>query len=198
MERPLLWSYVPQAEVLLTTLQPRLVVYHCVDDIAAQKGVHAESFRAAEQRFASRADLVIASAPALAERMRGSTPNVLEAPNVADTDLFAAALQPGEVDPAMDALSRPRVVFHGAIVATKLNVPLLVELARLRPRVELRPRRPHRSRRPGHRRLRARARAQPSSSRRPALRGAARRAARRRRGDHPVRDQPADQQHLSR
>ena len=133
MDRPLLWSYVPQAEVLLPALQPRLVVYHCVDDIAAQKGVHAESFRAAEERFASRADLVIASAPALAERMRGLNPNVLEAPNVADTDLFAEALQPGEVDPAMEALSRPRVVFHGAIVATKLNVPLLVELARLRP-----------------------------------------------------------------
>ncbi len=133
MERPLLWSYVPQAEVLLTTLQPRLVVYHCVDDIAAQKGVHAESFRAAEQRFASRADLVIASAPALAERMRRLNSNVLEAPNVADTELFAAALRPGEVDPAMESLPHPRVAFHGAIVATKLNVPLLVELARLRP-----------------------------------------------------------------
>jgi glycosyltransferase involved in cell wall biosynthesis len=133
MEHPVLWAYVPQAELLIPALRPRLVVYHCVDDIAAQKGVHAESFRAAEERFAARADLVIASAPALAERMRALNPNVLLAPNVADTDLFATALEPGPVDPAVELLPHPRVVFHGAIVATKLDVPLLVELARLRP-----------------------------------------------------------------
>jgi glycosyltransferase involved in cell wall biosynthesis len=133
MERPLLWAYVPQAEVLIPALRPRLVVYHCVDDIAAQKGVHAESFRAAEERFAQRADLVIASSAPLAERMRGLARHVLYAPNVADTERFATALEPGVVDPAMERLHRPRVAFHGAIVATKLDVGLLVTLARLRP-----------------------------------------------------------------
>ena len=133
MENPILWGYVPQAEALVDALEPSLVVYHCVDDIAAQKGVDGDSFRAAERRFAARADLVIASAPPLAERMRELNPNVLEAPNVADTALFATALDPGPVDPALERLPRPRLVFHGAIAATKLDVPLLAELARLRP-----------------------------------------------------------------
>lgn len=133
MDRPILWAYAPQAEDLLDVLDPELVVYHCVDDLAAQKGVDAESFRAAERRFARRADLVLASAPALAERMRGVSGNVLYAPNVADTAGFASALQPGEVDPAVEALPRPRLVFQGAIVATKLDLELLAELARLRP-----------------------------------------------------------------
>ena len=53
------------------------------------------SFRAAERRFAARADLVLASAPALAARMRELSRNVLYAPNVADTELFARALAPG-------------------------------------------------------------------------------------------------------
>jgi hypothetical protein len=57
---PLLWSYVPQAEALLDSLRPSQVVYHCVDDIAAQKGVAADAFRSAEARFATRADLVLA------------------------------------------------------------------------------------------------------------------------------------------
>ena len=35
LERPILWAYVPQAEVLIDPLEPSLVVYHCVDDIAA-------------------------------------------------------------------------------------------------------------------------------------------------------------------
>jgi glycosyltransferase involved in cell wall biosynthesis len=134
MEKPILWAYAPQAEDLVGKLAPSRTIYHCVDDVAAQKGVDADSFRAAEQRFAADADLVIASAPALAERMRTLSPHVLYAPNVADTPTFATALLPGPVDPGIESLPRPRLVFHGAIVATKLDLSLLAELARLRPR----------------------------------------------------------------
>lgn len=132
LRRPILWAYVPQAEALLDALDPSVVVYHCVDDIAAQQGIDAPSFRAAERRFAARADLVLASAPSLAARMRELARKVLYVPNVADTELFARALEPGPVDPALDALARPRVVFTGAVVATKLDFGLLVALARAR------------------------------------------------------------------
>ncbi len=133
MHRPILWAYVPQAEALLDVLQPELVVYHCVDDIAAQPGIDALSFRAAETRFARRADLVLASAPGLAERLRSISDNVIYTPNVADTPLFASALEEGPIDPALAALPAPRIVFTGAVVATKLDIGLLVELARSRP-----------------------------------------------------------------
>lgn len=133
MKRPILWAYVPQAEDVIDVLDPELVIYHCVDDVAAQKGVDADSFRGAEERFARRGDLVLASAPALAERMRTLSDHVLYAPNVADTGTFATALDPGPVDPAIDLLPRPRLVFQGAIVATKLDVKLLAEVAALRP-----------------------------------------------------------------
>jgi glycosyltransferase involved in cell wall biosynthesis len=132
-ERPLLWSYVPQADWLVDTLQPSAIVYHCVDDIAAQKGVAAAAFREAEAHFAARADLVLASAPALAERMRTLNENVFYAPNVADTERFAKALEVGFVDPAMAALPGPRLVFTGAVVATKLDLGLLEGIARARP-----------------------------------------------------------------
>ncbi len=132
LHRPILWSYVPQAEILIDTLAPSLVVYHCVDDIAAHSRIDTASFRAAEQRFAGRADLVLASAPALARRMRTLSGNVLEAPNVADTELFATALEPGDADVALAALPTPRLVFTGAISAIKLDIGLLTELARAR------------------------------------------------------------------
>jgi glycosyltransferase involved in cell wall biosynthesis len=132
LKRPILWAYVPQAEVLLQTLDPSLVIYHCVDDIAAHGLIDTASFRAAEERFAARAELVLASAPKLAARMRMLSRNVLDAPNVADTDLFSTALEPGPPDAAMAELPRPRIVFTGAIAATKLDVPLLLELARAR------------------------------------------------------------------
>ncbi len=134
LQRPILWGYVPQAEELIAALDPSLVVYHCVDDIAAQERIDTASFRAAEARFAARADLVLASAPALAQRLRAFSDNVLDAPNVADTELFARALGAGAPDPAMAALPPPRIVFTGAIVSIKLDMALLVELARMRPR----------------------------------------------------------------
>ena len=133
LRRDMLWSYVPQAELVLDAVRPRLVVYHCVDDIAAQKGVDADAFRAGEERFARRADLVLASAPPLARRMRRLSDHVVYAPNVADHALFATALEPGPVDPEVETLPRPRLVFTGAVVATKLDLQLLAGLAGLRP-----------------------------------------------------------------
>ena len=49
LRAPVLWGYVPQAEILLDTVDPELVVYHCVDDIAAQEGIDVDSFNAAER-----------------------------------------------------------------------------------------------------------------------------------------------------
>lgn len=132
MGRPILWSYVPQAEALLDALQPELVVYHCVDDIAAQPGIDGPSFRASEARFAARADLVLASAPALAERLNALSESVLYVPNVADVELFSSALREGPLDAGMADLGRPRIVFTGALVTTKLDMGLLVVLARSR------------------------------------------------------------------
>lgn len=133
MREPVLWGYAPQAGELIGVLKPSLVIYHCVDDLAAQKGVDAASFTAAERSFAGAADLVLASAPALAERMETYSRNVLYVPNVADTPSFARALEPGPVDPAIAELPRPRLIFQGAVVATKVDFDLLAAVAKGRP-----------------------------------------------------------------
>ena len=133
IEHPILWGYVPQALALVEPLQPSRVVYHCVDDIAAHERIDGDAFARAERLFAAHADLVIASSPPLAERMRELAANVRLMPNVADTELFATALEDGPVDSALDALPRPRIVFVGAVSAIKVDLELLGELAELRP-----------------------------------------------------------------
>ena len=65
--------------------------------------------------------------------MRALNPNVTFAPNVADTALFATALDDGPPDPAVAALPGPRVVFTGAIVANKLDLALIGAMAAARP-----------------------------------------------------------------
>jgi glycosyltransferase involved in cell wall biosynthesis len=129
----LLWAFMPQAEVLLDPLGPSQVLYYVDDDHAAKKGIDAQSFHAAERRFVARSDVILASAPELVQRMRTLHDDVYYAPNVADTALFATALQGGPVDPAVAALPAPRIVFIGAIVANKLDLALITELSRLRP-----------------------------------------------------------------
>jgi glycosyltransferase involved in cell wall biosynthesis len=133
LRRPLLWSFVPQAEVLIDVISPSQVLYYIDDDHAAKAGIDAASFLAAEARFARRADAVLASAPELVTRMRELNDNVHYAPNVADTRLFATALEDGPIDPAVAALPGPRIVFIGAILAAKIDIPLVVEVARSRP-----------------------------------------------------------------
>ena len=133
MRNPVLWSFVPQAESLIDTLAPSQVLYYIDDDHAAKAGIDAGSFLAAEQRFARRADAVLASAPELVARMQTLNDNVHYAPNVADTGLFANALEPGPLDAAVAALPGPRILFIGAILAAKIDIELVVSLARLRP-----------------------------------------------------------------
>jgi glycosyltransferase involved in cell wall biosynthesis len=133
IRNPILWAYSPYAEALIDALDPSLIVYHCVDDLAAHKGVHAGSFRDAERRFASRADLVLASAPALSARLHHVSGSVLYAPNVADVRFFSSAAEEGPIDTALAALPGPRIIFVGTVVATKVDMHFLVELARLQP-----------------------------------------------------------------
>ncbi len=132
LERPILWSYVPQGLLLAGMLRPSHIVYHCVDDIAAVSG-DPEGFRSAEDRMIAAADLVIASSQTLAESIESRGGAVRLMPNVTDIERFAETLEPGPIDEAIEHAPRPRIVFVGAVSATKVDLELVAELARKRP-----------------------------------------------------------------
>jgi glycosyltransferase involved in cell wall biosynthesis len=133
LREPLLWSFVPQAEILIERLKPARVLYYITDDHGAKPGIDAASFRAAESRFAARADVIFASAPELVSRMRKFNNNVHLAPAVTDARMFATALDPGPIDTALAGIPRPRVLFIGAILAATIDVEMVAQLAALRP-----------------------------------------------------------------
>ncbi len=160
MTRPILWSYVPQAETLVAALQPELVVYHCVDDIAAQPGIDGPSFRASEARFAARAELVLASAPSLAERLGALSRNVLYVPNVADVELFAQALQERPDRPWNGRPAAPADRLHGSARDHQVGYGIAVRAGQVPARLVIRAGRPNRARRPARRHVRAGRRAQ--------------------------------------
>jgi glycosyltransferase involved in cell wall biosynthesis len=140
--QPVSWFYAPDGGDLLGRFDERLSVYHCVDDYqAAERYNHYRrvaiySERKQERYLARAVDVMLVSAPTLYERWRGINPHLYLAPNVADTALFAQALEPGADHPALAGLPSPRVVFIGALDSYKVDFELLGAVARMLPQVQ--------------------------------------------------------------
>jgi glycosyltransferase involved in cell wall biosynthesis len=130
-EAPVLWAFLPTALPLAEPLAARLVVYHCVDHYAANPGVDAGFVDAEERRMLARADLVFATSPVLAERLRAiRREDVLLMPNVADVALFARAHEALPEPAELRGLPRPRAIYLGNLAAYRVDFALLGALAR--------------------------------------------------------------------
>jgi teichuronic acid biosynthesis glycosyltransferase TuaH len=116
-----LWTFTPVTYGL--EAKADVVVYHCVDLLAAFPGVDSVAVERAERHLAVRAPLAIATSEAVEDHLvRLGYPRVLQLPNVADVSLFAAASRPARE-------RRPAVLFSGNLTAHKLDVALLESIA---------------------------------------------------------------------
>ncbi|HZF78210.1 MAG TPA: amine oxidase, partial [Rubrivivax sp.] len=79
----IVWFYTPMALPMLEGLQPKAVVYDCMDELSAFK--HAPpQLRPREQALLDRADVVFTGGPSLYEAKRELHPNVLCLPSAVD------------------------------------------------------------------------------------------------------------------
>jgi glycosyltransferase involved in cell wall biosynthesis len=131
---PLLWTYNPLTARLLRTERFERIVYHCVDDIAAQPGMPAGVLEGAERELTAGADVVFTTAPRLQETRRRWNPATHYLPNVADFDHFSKALDPALPVPAdIAAVPGPRLGFIGALSGYKVDFEMIRTVARARP-----------------------------------------------------------------
>ena len=130
-----MWTYSPLTTALYDLGPYRHVIYHAVDDIAAQPGMPSAVIREAEARLVRQADIVFAASGALhARHAAAGARRCILTPNVADPEHFAAALQAGlALPPDLTALPAPRIGFIGAISRYKLDFELLAAVAAARP-----------------------------------------------------------------
>jgi glycosyltransferase involved in cell wall biosynthesis len=141
-ERPIAWFYTPDGGDLLGAFGERLRVYHCVDDYQAAerfngyRRVAIYDERKTERYLVGAVDQVIVTAPSLFERWRTVNSQTALMPNVADTALFAQALDVGSDHPCLEGIPTPRVVFMGALDRYKVDLELLGEVARILPAVQ--------------------------------------------------------------
>ncbi len=123
----LIWTYLPWDPALLPK---RWLVYDCVDQHAAYPGVNGAMLARSEERLLRRADLLLASAEGLLREKAPLTRRAVYVPNGVDSGLFARGLE--RPLPMLDAVPPPRIGFVGSLYGW-IDVPLLEELARLRP-----------------------------------------------------------------
>ena len=131
--KPLIWTYHPFMLDVIEGMDCGPLLYHCVDDLAAVPGVDGASFRPAEIALLHRAQVVFATAPALAEHCRQHNPNTHYMSNVVDAEHFGRALEPGPIPADLASIPEPRLVYHGVLSDFKIDFQLLLDAARLRP-----------------------------------------------------------------
>lgn len=134
LRRPWLWTYNPLTAQLLRLAEFERVVYHCVDDIAAQPGMPAAVLEQCERDLVRHADVVFTTAPRLQQTRRRWNPNTHYLPNVADFGHFSKALDEALPIPAdLANVPRPRLGFIGALSGYKVDFGLVRHLALSRP-----------------------------------------------------------------
>ena len=100
------WFYTPMALPLLQELDPALVVYDCMDELAAFKN-SPKQMRQRENALLKVADVVFTGGPSLYRAKRDRHPNVHCFPNSIDVAHFEQALDRINVHPAHETFPGP-------------------------------------------------------------------------------------------
>ena len=131
---PIVWFSRPEMVSLIGRLPARLTIYHVVDEYTGYEGVTgdlAAELRRQETELMARAQMVVVVSPELWQAKRACNPHTYLVPNGTDLKAFTqAARQPGP--PAdLAEIPEPRLIYAG-LVGTRLDLPMLIALARRR------------------------------------------------------------------
>lgn len=134
---PLVWLCTPMALPLVADLEPRAVVYGCMDELASFKFAPPQLL-AREAALMELADVVFTGGPSLYEARAGRHPNLHCLPSAADAAHFApAGLDGDDVEGAAATelhrgMPHPRLGFFG-VIDERLDLDLVANIAALRP-----------------------------------------------------------------
>jgi protoporphyrinogen oxidase len=125
------WFYTPMALPLLQELKPRLVVYDCMDELAAFKNAPKQLLQR-ESALLKVADLVFTGGQSLYRSKRDRHPNVHCFPSSVDRAHFVQALDRTNSHPAHREIPGPRLGFYG-VIDERFDTELLGSLADAHP-----------------------------------------------------------------
>jgi glycosyltransferase involved in cell wall biosynthesis len=130
-ERPVVWFYTPMALPLLQGFDPALVIYDCMDELAAFKNAPKQLLQR-ESALLNIADLVFTGGPSLYQSKRDRHSNAHCFSSSVDARHFRKALDRGCSHPAQEHLPRPRLGFYG-VIDERFDTDLIRQVAMARP-----------------------------------------------------------------
>lgn len=138
IDKAMAWFYTPMALPLMSVIEPSVVVYDCMDELASFKGAP-HGMRQQERALMACADVVFTGGVGLHEAKRDLHPNVHCQPSAVDVEHFAPS-RLDEFSPhawqalALQAhLNRPRLGYFG-VIDERMNLKLLAALADAHPK----------------------------------------------------------------
>lgn len=126
-----LWYYSPMAVGWSGHLEPKLVIYDCMDELAAFKFAPPELIQY-ERQLLKKADIVFTGGQSLYEAKKHLHFNIYPFPSSIDKAHFNIARMNVEQAPDQKNIPHPRIGFYG-VLDERLDIELLKELASLRP-----------------------------------------------------------------
>jgi glycosyltransferase involved in cell wall biosynthesis len=130
----LLWSYIPNAVHFKGKLGEKLLVYHCVDEIAANPLIPGKVILDMEKELLAIADLTLVTSPELYTVKKPLAKEIHYLPNVADVEHILKIQDPNLAIPAdLTGIAHPILGFIGAVSNYKLDFGLLKVIAHDRP-----------------------------------------------------------------
>jgi glycosyltransferase involved in cell wall biosynthesis len=135
LTNPLVWLYTPMALPLTRSLNPRVLVYDCMDELAAFMNAPDELVQR-ENALLRSADLVFTGGPSIYKSKQHRHPSVHCFPSSVDASHFGRGMDAGASHPAQAHIAGPRLGFYG-VIDERFDLPLLDEVAALRPEWQL-------------------------------------------------------------
>ncbi|QCR38548.1 FAD-dependent oxidoreductase [Nissabacter sp. SGAir0207] len=132
---PIAWFYTPMALPLLNSLTPSLVVYDCMDELAAFKNAPKQLLQR-ESALLARADLLFTGGPSLHAAKQGRHDNSYCFPSSVDAVHFEQARDRNNGHPDQQHLPHPRLGFYG-VLDERLDLDLIAAMADRHPEWQL-------------------------------------------------------------
>ncbi|KRB85208.1 glycosyltransferase [Noviherbaspirillum sp. Root189] len=130
-EDPYVWFYTPMALPLLEELQPRRVIYDCMDELSAFKNPPTHLLER-EDALLKRADIVFTGGPSLFQAKKHRNPNVHCFPSSVDIIHFRQALDRNIALPSQKQLGQPRLGFYG-VIDERFDPEIVRQMAEVHP-----------------------------------------------------------------
>ena len=129
------WFYTPMALPLLQELQPHLIVYDCMDELASFQNAPKQLLQR-ENGLLKVADLVFTGGRSLYRTKRDRHPNVHCFPSSVDAAHFVHALDRANSHPAHREIPGPRLGFYG-VIDERFDADLIAKVADAHPQWQI-------------------------------------------------------------